>query len=128
MVPENERLNVSRKKKHLFLHYQYLFEEKKEFNSRLLHLKQTKHKIIEELEPFNQKLRAINRELGLSEPDITVELDEDVEIPETEIEVTEEDILEHLAQKQKEKEASKKTTGMGMAAGNDDKDKKDNEG
>ena len=32
MVPENERLNVSRKKKHLFLHYQYLFEEKKDFN------------------------------------------------------------------------------------------------
>lgn len=28
-VPENERLNVSRKKKHLFLHYQYLFLEKR---------------------------------------------------------------------------------------------------
>ena len=27
-VPENERLNVSRKKKHLFLNYQYLFLEK----------------------------------------------------------------------------------------------------
>lgn len=25
IVPETERLNVSRKKKHLFLHYQYIF-------------------------------------------------------------------------------------------------------
>lgn len=39
VVPQNERLNVSRKKKHLFLHYQYLYEEKKEFNSRLQKLR-----------------------------------------------------------------------------------------
>lgn len=40
---------------------------------------------------------------------------------EAEIEVAEEDVNEHLAQKQREKEASKKTGGMGMSAGNEEK-------
>jgi hypothetical protein len=40
--------------------------------------------------------------------------------------VTEEDITEHLLMKQREKEASKKSSGMGMAA-TDDKDTKKNE-
>ena len=34
-----------------------------------------------------------------------------------EIEVTEEDIEDHIIQKQKDKEASKKTGGMGMGGG-----------
>jgi cilia- and flagella-associated protein 44 len=46
MVPENERLNVSRKKKHLFLHYQYLFEEKKDFNKRLDNLRLKKKELV----------------------------------------------------------------------------------
>jgi cilia- and flagella-associated protein 44 len=49
MVPENERLNVSRKKKHLFLHYQYLHEEKKDFNQRLDALKVKKRELVEKL-------------------------------------------------------------------------------
>lgn len=31
-VPENERLNITRKKKHMFVHYNYLFTSKKQFN------------------------------------------------------------------------------------------------
>lgn len=49
MVPENERLNVSRKKKHLFLHYQYLHEEKKDFNKRLDALRLKKKELVEKL-------------------------------------------------------------------------------
>ena len=46
---------------------------------------------------------------------------------EAEIEVAEEDINEHLAQKQREKEASKKAGGMGMSAGNEEKEQKAND-
>ncbi len=67
MVPENERLNVSRKKKHLFLHYQYLFEEKKDFNKRLNNLRLKKKELVERLTPLNDKLKKINRDLGVEE-------------------------------------------------------------
>ncbi len=56
-VPENERLNVSRKKKHLFLHYQYLFLEKQEFNRRLDSLRLRKKSTISNLEQINSRLR-----------------------------------------------------------------------
>jgi hypothetical protein len=49
VVPEHERLNVSRKKKHLFLHYQYLHEEKKTFNSQLEALRLKKKGLIGKL-------------------------------------------------------------------------------
>lgn len=65
MVPQNERLNVSRKKKHLFLHYQYLFEEKKEFNKRLESLRLKKKELVDKLEPVNDRLRKINKDLGV---------------------------------------------------------------
>ena len=56
-VPENERLNVSRKKKHLFLHYQYLFLEKQEFNRRLDGLRLKKRDMVNNLDNINQRLR-----------------------------------------------------------------------
>lgn len=62
-VPENERLNVSRKKKHLFLHYQYLFLEKQEFNKRLDGLRHRKKAMVGNLENINSRLREINKEL-----------------------------------------------------------------
>ena len=78
MVPENERLNVSRKKKHLFLHYQYLFEEKKDFNMRLDNLRLKKKQLVEKLPPLNDKIRKINKELGVQEEDIYFEIDEEI--------------------------------------------------
>ncbi len=62
-VPENERLNVSRKKKHLFLNYQYLFLEKQEFNKRLDALRHRKKSMVGNLENINSRLREINKEL-----------------------------------------------------------------
>ena len=50
------------------------------------------------------------------EDDYNIEIDDEIEYTEIDIEVTEEDIEEHIIQKQKEKEASKKVTGMGMSA------------
>jgi hypothetical protein len=61
VVPENERLNVSRKKKHLFLHYQYLHEEKKHFNTQLDALRLRKRSLVDKLEPLNEKIRRINK-------------------------------------------------------------------
>ena len=69
----------------MFLHYQYLFEEKKEFNSRLNALRLAKQKLVEQLEPTNAELRSINRQLGVEEPDVHFEIDEDVELIEAEI-------------------------------------------
>jgi len=80
-------------------------------------LREAKKQLVDKLDPFNERLRKINKELGVEDDDILFEIDEDLEIPETEIEITEEDITEHVAQKQKEKEASKKTSGMGMGGG-----------
>ncbi len=56
-VPENERLNVSRKKKHLFLNYQYLFLEKQEFNRKLDSLRLKKKDMVGNLDDINQRLR-----------------------------------------------------------------------
>ena len=53
----------------------------------------TKAEFIQRLEPINDRLKKINKELEVDEEDILFEIDEDIEIPETEIEVTEEDIV-----------------------------------
>ena len=50
VIPENERLNVSRKKKHLFLHYQYLFMERQDFNKRLRLLQTQKANMVAKLD------------------------------------------------------------------------------
>lgn len=66
-VPENERLNVTRKKKHMFIHYNYLFTSKKQFNEKLTDLKKRKEKIIEKILKFNKIFAEINAELNLEE-------------------------------------------------------------
>ena len=103
VIPENERLNVSRKKKHLFLHYQYLHMEKMEFNNKLKNLRSRKLEMVTKIDLINQKLRAINKELGEIEEDFVIEMDPRHETMELNITVNQSDIEEHLVQKQREK-------------------------
>jgi len=63
---------VSRKKKHLFLHYQYLFLEKKDFNDKLFELREKKHKLVNLLGEINRSLGSINKKLGENEPQIVI--------------------------------------------------------
>lgn len=74
--------------------------------------------MVTNLDDINHRLREINKELEVEEKDILFTIDEDIELLETEFEITQEDITEHLIHKQKEKDAAKKTGGMGMGGGN----------
>ena len=76
---------MSRKKKHLFLHYQYLFLEKKDFNEKLYKLRERKQNLIDRLGGINRSLRNINKKLGENDKDIIIEIDEENEVMEAEI-------------------------------------------
>jgi hypothetical protein len=67
VVPENERMNISRKKKHMFINYQFLFNSKKKFNERLLELKQRRTSLVEKIIRYNKIFQDINAELALDE-------------------------------------------------------------
>ncbi len=83
--------------------------------------------MVTNLDDINHRLREINTELEVEEKDILFTIDEDIELLETDFEITQEDITEHLAQKQKEKDAAKKTGGMGMGGGNESKEEKNDQ-
>lgn len=56
----------------MFLHYQYLFLEKKDFNDRLFKLREKKKQIVDRLDGINKSLAAINKKLGEEEKDIII--------------------------------------------------------
>lgn len=112
IVPESERMNISRKKKHMFINYQFLFESKKKFNERLLELKQRREQLVDKIKRYNKVYQDINAELGIEE-----QLFQPRTKHNDEEEITEEDIDEYAKQKAREKEQKKGGMGMGGMGG-----------
>lgn len=59
----------------MFLHYQYLFLEKKDFNDKLYELREKKQNLVNLLGEINRSLGSINKKLGENEPEIVIEID-----------------------------------------------------
>lgn len=111
-VPENERLNIARKKKHMFVHYNYLFTSKKQFNDKLADLRSRKEKITEKILKFNKVFEEINASLSIEETLFVpkVETGKDSEI-------TSEEIEEYARVKKAKENKRGSVGGMGGADG-----------
>ena len=102
---------MARKKKHMFLHYNYLFNSKKTFNEKLLELKKRKEKIIEKILRFNKRFQEINAELGINEDLFAPKIEK-----EASDEISNEEIEEFSKQKKARENKRGSTGGMGGGA------------
>jgi len=119
IVPEDQRMNVEKKRKHIFLLYEVLFRSKKDFNEKIIDLRKRKVDIINKINKHNERLKDIDKELGVEEEYFTASIDSILETPEKYYEVTEEIIDEYSKKKDQEKlaAANKNTSFFGGAAG-----------
>jgi hypothetical protein len=63
-VPESQRMNVSKKRKHMFLLEEFLHSMKMKFNSEIIALRGRKHAIIQKITSYNTQIEEINEKLG----------------------------------------------------------------
>jgi hypothetical protein len=56
VVPEKERMNVEKKKGHIFLLEDYIYTTKKRFNEEILELKNQKFAIIKKITDYNERI------------------------------------------------------------------------
>lgn len=111
VVPEHERMNVSKKKKHMFLHFQFLYDSKRRFNEKLLDMKHRREKLVEKVGRYNDTIQKINAELSVDELLFRPKPE-----PDSKEVITNDDIEDYARQKQREKE-KKPTGGMGGMGG-----------
>lgn len=116
VVPENQRVNFSKKRQQMVLLEGSIHKLKVDFNRKIQELKGRKRDIIDRVKRLNGRLGEINSDLNehvvLFEPAI----DEAVEYPEKFFEVTDQDIENFRRQKienERKAAASKKTNMMG---------------
>ena len=60
IVPENQRMNVSKKRKFMFLLEEFIYKTKMGFNKELINLRQRKKVLIEKIEKYNKLIMDIN--------------------------------------------------------------------
>ena len=66
-VPESQRMNESKKKKHMFLLEEFIYNTKMKFNNEIISLRERKSKIIEKIVGYNKKITEINKQLNITE-------------------------------------------------------------
>lgn len=116
-------MNVSKKRKHMFLLEEFIYKTKMKFNNEIISLKERKKKLIDKIQNYYKKITDINQQLGKTEELFIPQFDKALELPELQLEITEEQIDEYA--RQKLRESSKKAGGMGMGGGGgDEKDNK----
>jgi len=103
IVPEDQRMNVGKKRKHMFLLYEILYNSKKEFNDKLVNLRRNKMEIIEKINKYNARLKEIDAELEVTQEYYTPTLDEAVEYPEKAYEISDEQVTEYAKKKEEER-------------------------
>lgn len=64
VVPENQRMNVSKKRKHMFLLEEFIYKTKMKFNNEVISLRDRKKAIIERSEKYNARINEINKLLN----------------------------------------------------------------
>jgi len=82
-VPERERMNVEKKKCHIFLLEEYIYNTKKKFNEEVSELKLLKRKIVDKINAYNTRIQVINQDLGIKEQLFQPKIDFASEDPQT---------------------------------------------
>jgi len=59
-VPEDERRNVSKKRKHMFLLEEYIYSIKMKFNNNVKRLRHEKEILIDLIKKSNEEIKTIN--------------------------------------------------------------------
>lgn len=121
IVPEDKRMNVSKKRKHMFLLQEFIYDTKLKLNHKINDLKERKRNIMTKINDYNQRILQINKQLGVEETLFTPKLDVEKELPESFMSVTDQDIDEFGRSKEK---GAKKGTVYGGGAEQGEEDKK----
>lgn len=120
-VPENQRINYSKKHQQMVLLEGSIHKLKVDFNQKIQELKIRKKEIVDHVANLNVRLTGINKELGTTEELFQPEIDKDAEYPENYFEIQDDD----LDKFKKEKDAKK--AKKGTKADKKDKKKKEEE-
>lgn len=95
-------MNVSKKRKNMFILEEYLYSLKMKFNNSVKRLRLEKEDLIDTISQHNIRITKINSELGVEEKLFTPEIDLELEYPEKFYEISEEDMTEFRAKKERE--------------------------
>jgi multidrug efflux pump subunit AcrA (membrane-fusion protein) len=107
-VPENQRVNFSKKRQQMVLLEGSIHKLKVDFNQKIQELKLRKKEIVEHVKKVNLRLMEINGELGVKEELFVPVIDKDAEYPENYFEITDEDIAQYKLKVEAEKAKAKK--------------------
>jgi len=102
-VPENQRVNFSKKRQQMVLLQGSIHKLKVDFNQKIQELKIRKKEIVDHVLGLNTRLETINQELNVKEDLFVPNIDKTVEYPENFFEIKDDDIIEFKAKKDKEK-------------------------
>jgi len=106
VVPDEQRMNVSKKRKHMFLLYEILYNSKREFNDKVLGLRDRKKEIIEKVKKYNTRLQEIDKQLEIETTYYIPTLDEKLEEPEKFFDVKDAEVDEYAKKKEEERLAA----------------------
>lgn len=91
-VPENQRVNFSKKRQQMVLLEGSIHKLKVDFNQKIQELKVRKKEIVENVTKINGRIHEINEELGNKEDLIIPKIDKETEYPENFFEISDKDI------------------------------------
>jgi hypothetical protein len=106
-VPENQRVNFSKKRQQMVLLEGSIHKLKVDFNQKIQELKIRKKEIVDHVTNLNKRLGEINNELGIKEELFVPKIDLDTEYPENFFEIKDSDIDEFKAKKKGKKSERK---------------------
>ena len=120
IVPEDKRMNVSKKRKHMFLLEEFIYDTKLKLNHKINDLKDRKKNIMTKISDYNQRIVQINKQLGVEEVLFNPKLDIEKEMPDSFMTLNEQDIDEYS----KIKEKGTKKAGVYGSGENPEEEKK----
>lgn len=116
-VPENQRINYSKKRQQMILLQGSIHKLKVDFNQKIQELKIRKKQIVEHVGKLNFRLTDINEELGVKEELVVPTIDIADEYPENFYECNDKDVGEYKVRVEKaEFEKNKKNMTKGQKA------------
>jgi len=102
-VPENQRVNFSKKRQQMVLLEGSIHKLKVDFNQKIQELKIRKKEIVDHVGLLNSRLQEINKELKVEEDLFLPTIEKDVEYPENFFEIQDADIVAFKAKKEAER-------------------------
>lgn len=103
IVPENLRVNFSKKRQQMILLENSIFKLKCDFNSKIAELKIRKTQIIDRVKVLNKRLKFLNEKLDIEEELFEPKIDEESEYPEKFFEMTKQEVKVFKKQQREEK-------------------------